>query len=327
MDAKHAFRILIVEDHPAVRKQLEFTLSKAGFDTASVENGRQALELFSRNFFPILLTDWMMPEMSGLELCHTIRITPTPGYVYIILLTAKSLKEDIVSGLKAGADDYLSKPFDTEELIARIKTGIRILSLENTLKKANKEIRLLSITDPLTKCYNRSYLADKLPDEIKRARRYKRSLSIALCDIDHFKRINDTHGHQVGDRILNIVVKQLMNSIRSGVDWIARYGGDEFLIVLPETDISGARNMASRLNCELAKHTITVEEHTVQVTASFGITGIDRFTLEKYISPDLLIRTADDCLYQSKADGRNRITSRKLLEDILQLTYNTSLNR
>jgi two-component system cell cycle response regulator len=323
MNDERTVRILIAEDHPSLRKQLEFTLSKAGFDTTSVENGRQAIELFSRNFFPILLTDWMMPEMNGLELCHTIRITPMPGYVYIILLMAKSLKEDTISGLEAGADDFLRKPFDMEELIARIKTGTRILNLENSLKKANKEIRLLSITDPLTKCYNRGYLVNKLQNEIKRARRNKRPLSIALCNIDHFKKINDTYGNQVGDRMLNIFVEYLKNSIRAGMDWIVRYGGDEFLIVFPETGIAEARDTASRLKCDLTRNVITFEEHTIQITASFGRTGFDRITPEKYISPDMLIRAADECLYQSKMEGRNRVKAKELWRESLRLTHKT----
>ncbi len=323
MREKQKYQILIVEDHPALRKQLVLVISKAGFTTAAVENGRKALELCEEKFFPILLTDWMMPEMSGLELCSAIRSSQPPGYVYIILLTAKSSKEDIVIGLEAGADDYLSKPFDTQELIARIKTGTRILDLENSLKRASEEIRILSITDPLTGCYNRAFLADKFPEEIKRARRYRRPLSVAICDIDHFKSINDTHGHQVGDELLNVFVRHLRDSIRSGVDWIARYGGDEFLIVLPETKVTGAHGMASRLCNDLSAKPIGVRDLKFHMTASFGISGFDRITPDKFISPDSLINTADECLYLSKSEGRNRVTARKLLKERLRLEWKT----
>lgn len=151
MNIERIARILIAEYHLDLRKQPEIILSEAEFDTTSVKNGRQALELFTRNFFPILLAGLMMPEMSGLEHSHAIRITPMPGYVNIIMITPKSSKKIIDRGLEAGVDDFLRKPFRTEELISRIKTGKRIFNLENSLNKANKEIRLLSITDPLTR--------------------------------------------------------------------------------------------------------------------------------------------------------------------------------
>jgi PleD family two-component response regulator len=157
------FPILLAEDHPTTRKVLEKTLIKAGHKVSSVENGRQALELFKQKFFPIVLSDWMMPEMTGLELCRAIRKNASDGYVFIVLLTSKDSKDDIVLGLEAGADDYLTKPTHPAELLARIKTGMRILELERSLKKANKEIRALSITDPLTGAYNRNYLNERLP--------------------------------------------------------------------------------------------------------------------------------------------------------------------
>ena len=213
---KHQFPILIAEDNPVSRKLLEKTLVKAGYETVSMENGRKALEIFNKRFFPIVLTDWMMPEMDGLELCRAIREndSASSGYVFIILLTAKDHKEDIVKGLEGGADDYLTKPFDHAELIARLNTARRILELEKSLRDANEEIRILSITDPLTKTYNRGYLNDRLPNEIKKARRYGHPLSLILCDIDHFKRVNDTYGHQVGDEVL-----REFTSNRSGLTW------------------------------------------------------------------------------------------------------------
>ena len=149
---------MIAEDNAVSRKLLEKILIKGGHEVVSAENGREALELFNKDFFPIILTDWLMPEMNGIELCKTIRESSTERYVFIILLTAKDSKDDIVVGLEAGADDYLTKPINNAELMARINTGKRILELESSLKRANKEIKLLSITDPLTGCYNRGYL-------------------------------------------------------------------------------------------------------------------------------------------------------------------------
>ena len=176
----NSFPILIVEDDPVSRRLLEATLTKAGYEVVTAENGYKALEIFEKRFFPIIVTDWMMPEMDGLSLTKTIRTKATSGYVFIFLLTAKSSKEDIITGLEAGADDYLTKPFNRGELMARLKTATRILELEESLKRANEEIRLLSITDALTGSFNRAYMDEMLPKEVKRSIRYGRPLSMIM---------------------------------------------------------------------------------------------------------------------------------------------------
>ena len=306
--SKELFPVLIAEDNPVSRKLLEKTLIKSGYEVVSVENGRMALELFDKRFFPFILTDWMMPEMDGLELCRAIRKKVLPGYVFIVILTAKDSKDDIVTGLEAGADDYLSKPFNQSELIARLKTGIRILKLEKSLKEANEEVRLLSITDPLTKCYNRGYLTDSLPIEIKRAKRYDRHLSIILCDFDHFKKVNDTYGHQAGDQVLKEFVHYISKSLRQEVDWVARYGGEEFIIVLPETDINGASAVAERLRRVVSKERITLPDgKKIHITASFGVSGFSPETADTTISSEDLINVADRCLYRAKEEGRYKV--------------------
>ena len=304
------FPILIVDDDIVSRTLVKKYLNKAGFEVATADNGKQAMGLFQDRFFPIVLTDWMMPEIDGPQLCRLIRDTKTDGYVFIILITSRDSKTDIVSGLEAGADDYLTKPIHSAELIARIQTGIRILKLEKSLKQANEEIRLLSITDPLTGCYNRGYLNQHFPQELNRSRRYKRPLSIVLCDIDHFKRVNDEHGHQAGDEVLVKFSECILNEIRKEVDWVVRYGGEEFLIVLPETDDRGAYTMAERLRKAIAGLRIASEDKILQITSSFGGASItyknEQTTCE--ITMDALIKTADDQLYQSKNKGRNRVT-------------------
>ena len=300
------FPILIAEDDPVSRKLLEKILIKAGNKVVSVENGQKALELFNDKFFPIVLTDWMMPEMDGLELCRAIRKNTYPGYIFIILLTAKDSKDDIIRGLRAGADDYLTKPFSHAELVARLNTGKRVLELERSLKDANEEIRILSITDPLTGTYNRGYMTERLPQEIKRARRYSRALSIILCDIDHFKKVNDTYGHLAGDRVLKDFARCIRHSIRQDVDWTARYGGEEFLIVLPETDVNGASVMAERLKSELSQRVTETQGKQISITASFGVTGFGPDTPDEMISPEAMISKADKYLYQAKREGRNR---------------------
>lgn len=306
-DSNGHFPILVAEDDPVARKILEKTLIKEGHEVVSVENGRKAFELFKERFFPIILTDWMMPEMDGIELCRAVRNHQASGYVFVIILTSKDSKNDIVTGLNSGADDYVNKPFNPPELKARIKTCMRILELERSLKEANENIRILSITDPLTKSYNRGYITECLPKEINRAIRYERPLSLVLCDIDHFKKVNDTYGHQAGDQVLIEFVHSIKNSIRQDLDWIARYGGEEFLIVLPETGPQGACILAERIRNRISKHKFIFQEKAIHVTCSFGISGFDSATSDENISSESLINTADKYLYQCKLEGRNRV--------------------
>ncbi|MGB5748509.1 MAG: sensor domain-containing diguanylate cyclase [Desulfobacterales bacterium] len=174
-----------------------------------------------------------------------------------------------------------------------------------SLEKANKEIKLLSRTDSLTGCYNRGHLNELLPREIKRALRYKHSLALAMCDIDHFKKVNDTYGHQCGDEVLKIFVQSITDLIRADTDWLARYGGEEFLLVLPETKLENAYGLAERLRKHIAKKIIETEEDKVSITASFGVTGFDASTSSNDITPETLINTADKYLYEAKKQGRN----------------------
>jgi len=304
---KGSYPILLVEDDAISRKMLEKILINEGFKVASVENGKEALALFREHFFPIVLTDWLMPEMDGSELFKTIRNEKHEGYVYIILLTAEDSKDDIISGLESGADDYLTKPANHAELVARLKNGLRILDLEKSLKSANEEIRILSITDPLTGIYNRGYLNERLPQEIKRSIRYKRSLSFILCDIDRFKSVNDNYGHLAGDTILKGFVGCITDSIRDQIDWSARYGGEEFLIVLPETDFLGAKHLAERMRAVVSEKDHIIGDKKVRITASFGVSGFSPDTLKKNMLVDDMLNHVDKYLYKAKDGGRNRV--------------------
>ena len=192
-------------------------------------------------------------------------------------------------------------------MVARVNTGIRILKLEQSLKKANEEIRLLSITDPLTGCFNRGYLNDRLCYEIKRSQRYYHPLSLVLADIDHFKRVNDTYGHQVGDEVLRIFAGCIQKEIRKKIDWVVRYGGEEFLIVLPETNKLGAFSVAERLRETVANTKIAVNGGELKITASFGgACAAFRTNPTNEMTPERLINLADEQLYRSKNAGRNR---------------------
>jgi two-component system, cell cycle response regulator len=306
-NCKKLFPVLLAEDQEISRKLTEKILHKAGINVTSVENGKKALELFKKQFFPIILSDWMMPEMDGIELCRAIRSTKSAGYVFIILLTARDSKEDIIAGLEAGADDYLAKPFNPGELNARIKTGMRILELERSLKNANEEIKKLSVTDPLTGCYNRGYLNDRLSKDITYALRYKHPLSLILCDIDHFKIVNDNYGHQAGDRVLIDFVNCIQQTFRNKIDWLVRYGGEEFIIVLPETSVEGAKVLAERLRIRISHQKTQIDHVEIKITASFGIAGFTHRTHKEKISDLNLITKADQLLYQAKEEGRNRI--------------------
>jgi len=301
------FPVLVVEDDTVSRKLLEITLRKAGYRVTSVKNGLEALDIFKSSFFPIVLTDWMMPEMDGVQLCRAIREEVSTGYVFIFMLTARGSTDDLVEGLEAGADDYLTKPFNRAELIARLKTATRILELERSLKEANEEIRILSITDSLTGSYNRTYMNQNLPKEVRRATRYNRPISLVMVDIDHFKRVNDTYGHQAGDQVLKGLVETITASVRSGIDWVARYGGEEFLVVFPETEFQKAMGLAERLRRDVSDMKIQIKGDTIQVTASFGVSGFSPSTSPKEISHEAVINLADQALYQAKREGRNRV--------------------
>ncbi len=291
---------------------LEKTLTKAGYEVVSVKDGHEALTSLSERFFPIVITDWIMPGMDGLQLCRTIRKRVFAGYVFIFLLTVRDSKDDMIAGLEAGADDYLTKPFNRGELFARLKTATRILELEKFLKKANEEIRILSITDTLTGCYNRAYMDERFPKELKRAVRYGHPISVILIDVDHFKAVNDTYGHLAGDQVLKRLVGTINESIRSDVDWIARYGGEEFIVVFPETDFEKAKLLAERLRRKVSRRMIQFKEEKIRITASFGIAGFTSSDSLRDISYEAVISLADKSLYQAKQEGRNRVRGRSI---------------
>jgi two-component system cell cycle response regulator len=304
---KSDFPILIAEDNPVSRRLMEMTLRQADYEVVSAENGVEALKIFKRRFFPIVLTDWGMPEMDGLQLCRSIRENPAEGYVYIFLITGRDSKKDLIVGLEAGADDYLTKPIDRSELIARLKTAVRVLELEKSLKNAYEKIRVLSITDKLTGCYNRTYMDEYLAKEIKRAKRYHRPLSLLLTDIDHFKRVNDSYGHQAGDLVLRNFVAIIRKDLRKDVDWIARYGGEEFLIVLPETDFESAMGLAERLRKAITESVLVSDDREISITASFGVAGFRPSDQRITIPCEAIIDQADKALYRAKKDGRNKV--------------------
>jgi two-component system, cell cycle response regulator len=301
------WRILLVDDEPTQRLIMARLLKRAGDEVENAGNGREALTKLEAGEFQLMITDWEMPEMDGIALCSAVRSLQDKAYVYIILLTARDAIEHVVTGLQAGADDYLTKPVIEPELMARLNTGKRIVTLERSLRTANEENRRLSITDPLTGAYNRRHLMEQLPREIDRASRYGRKLSVIMCDVDHFKKINDTHGHQIGDEVLKWFVNNLNKGVRNS-DWVARYGGEEFVVVLPETSVESGAVAAEHLRSQIAAEPFITGTTSLPVTASFGASGW-RGIVPGGSTVDALMAKCDASVYASKAAGRNRVTT------------------
>lgn len=298
--------MLLVDDEPVQRMLVGRMLTRAGFEVVTAEDGEQALKLLALGDISLLVTDWEMPRLDGLSLCRAVRSMNLEHYVYVIVVTSRDAVEHVVMGLQAGADDYLVKPVLEPELLARLNTGKRLIDIERSLRVANEENLRLSITDPLTGMYNRRYLMDQLHRELDRAQRYQHPLSLMLCDVDHFKRINDTHGHQTGDEVLIRFAQSLRQSLRD-TDWIARYGGEEFVVVLPETTIANATAVAERCRTSLAATPYQIADAIVPVTASFGVSGWEP-GMGVETAFDRLIAAADSGVYASKSGGRNRVT-------------------
>ena len=304
--------ILLAEDDPVARMLMTRFLKNAGYEVDAVANGSEALDKMTSRYYPMLVTDWEMPQMDGIALCKAVRNMQLDGYVYALLLTARDAKEHIIAGLEAGADDYLVKPVHEAELIARLNAGRRILALEHSLRVANQRNRILSITDALTGAYNRRYLMEQLPREFERCRRYGYPLSVLMCDLDHFKQVNDQRSHAAGDDVLQQFASRAQKFIRGNSDWIARYGGEEFLIVLPETGYDESLIVAEKLRHLIASTPFPTRAGDVSVTASFGVasTGLQGPDLTLHV--ETLIRAADESLYKAKMAGRNCLTGQEL---------------
>lgn len=304
--------ILLAEDDPVTRMLMTRFLKKAGYEVTAVGDGEEALERMSERYYPILVTDWEMPSMDGVELCKAVRNLQLDGYVYSLLLTARNAKEHIIAGLEAGADDYLIKPVHEPELIARLNTGRRILALEHSLRAANDRNRILSVTDALTGAFNRRYMMDQLPRELERCRRYGIPLSVIMCDVDHFKQVNDRYGHAAGDDVLQQFTARIQRAIRSLSDWLARLGGEEFLVVLPDTAHAGALKVAEKIREVVSTAPFMTRAGDVPVTASFGVASTFEQGPDLALKVETLLRTADECLYGSKQNGRNRTTAAEI---------------
>jgi diguanylate cyclase (GGDEF)-like protein len=255
---------------------------------------------------PLAIVDWIMPGLTGVEICRRLRIEQgQEPYTYLMLLTSKNQKEDLIEGMDAGADDYITKPFDQHELQVRLRAGRRIVELQT-------QLRHQATRDALTGVYNRSKVFEVFHRELQRSIRERIPLGAILVDLDHFKSVNDTFGHLAGDEVLRVAAQRLQSSIRS-YDVVGRYGGEEFLILMPNCDEAAARTQAERLRAVLAGDPVTLETAGGKrhgMTASFGVTISNPFAIGE--TPEGLLGTADEALYEAKRSGRNRVVFQAL---------------
>jgi len=310
---KKSKRILIAEDDPVSRRMLESLLSKWAYDVTVVTDGIEALRLLDGPDAPRLaILDWMMPGMEGVQICRRIRERKDRPYIYLLLLTARSQKQDLLEGLELGADDYLTKPFDAQELRARLRAGDRILTLQDDLLAAQAELHFRATNDALTGIPNRPAILDALGRELARQVRDERPFGIVLADIDHFKNVNDNYGHLSGDEVLRTVAQRLRESMRL-YDSVGRYGGEEFLIVAPFADVSGTMNLAERIRSNIESEPVFAHASPIRVTASLGVAVSNH---SPSVDARALLQLADDALYRAKENGRNRCELAAGLESV-----------
>jgi two-component system cell cycle response regulator len=294
--------VLIAEDDPICRRVLQNRLANWGYRVITTENGLEAWEILQQDNAPdLLILDWMMPGIDGPELCRRIREKQSPIYPYILLVTGKDDTQDVVRGLEAGADDYLSKPVDPTELRARLQVGKRILTLQHELIRAREELRFRANHDALTGVLSRAAILSLLDREVQRGARAGTSTGILMLDLDHFKTVNDTYGHVTGDAVLKEVGQRINQAVRS-YDFLGRYGGEEFLAVLSECGPTDLRTVAERVSSAIADVPIQAAATSLSVTISVG--GVVTSNLAPGVD---LLSAADALLYEAKANGRNRV--------------------
>jgi len=289
LEPSSSCRVLIVDDDALVLKQLTALVVLGGYETQTASSGAAALQILSETPCQIVLTDWHMPDMEGRG-----------------LVTARSARSDIVAGLAGGADDYVVQGSTTEELLGRIGVGRRVGQLERSLPVSNRQRRRISLTDAVTGVGNRRFLLKYLPRELERARHSGKPLAVLSCDIDRFRQVNDDHGHETCEGILREFVKHAASCIRQATGWIARSGGEEFVLVLPETNQTEASYIATRLRQALAANMVSTNAGPHRITVTIGLSALESAQALREASVLRLLRAADRGLYASKRLGRDR---------------------
>ncbi|MDQ2666124.1 MAG: diguanylate cyclase [Gemmatimonadota bacterium] len=302
--------VLIVDDHEDNIMVLKVRLESWGYQTASAYNGMDAIKYVEATPPDLILLDVMMPEMDGNEVARHIKGNKSLPFIPIIMQTALDSTDSKVIGLEAGADDYITKPIDFAELKARLRSMLRIKRLQEALEEREKELlevneklTFMSQTDGLTGLDNRRHLNERIEEMFSHAKRLNEPFSLVMCDLDKFKSVNDTYGHQAGDEVLKQLANILKDEARE-IDRVGRYGGEEFMLLLPGTVLDAAVTFAERVRKRLEAHTFTFTGGTLTRTASFGVAGWPHPKVEQ---SDDLVRTADDALYVAKETGRNKV--------------------
>ncbi|MFY9256753.1 MAG: diguanylate cyclase [Fuerstiella sp.] len=297
-------RVLIAEDDLIAQAMLVSALESWGYRPILATDGREALDIMSQPDPPqMAILDWTMPSMSGIEVCRHIRQHNPIPYTFIVLLTHRDEQTDRLTGLESGADDFVTKPFDPRELRLRLRTGLRILQLQQQLEDARDASRLEANSDQLTGLWNRRSLHPRLEREIARCRESRRSLSVIMLDIDHFKSINDGAGHAYGDSALKLVAQTIKQGARAD-DFVGRFGGDEFIVVLPGADEDVAKRAAERIRLDISSSQLLSVENPFSITVSIGVAEVTGIAV---LTPEIALSMADRALYAAKRAGRNRV--------------------
>jgi len=293
--------VLVAEDDPVTLRLLEATLQKWGYEVITARSGKEAEEAVLRKGVRLLICDWMLPGVSGTELCRRLRSAEAGRFVYIIILSARDRKEDLIEGLKAGADDYLTKPFDRQELEVRLRAGQRLIDLQQDLLATQERLTQMATHDGLTGLWNHQAILEALERESARHVREQKPFAVAMADLDRFKLVNDTWGHPVGDTVLAEVAARMTSCIRP-YDALGRYGGEEFLLVLPGCDGESAFKIAQRVQLAVSDRSIATSAGPISLTISVGVASTA--DLPSASGTDL-VKGADTALYDAKRQGRN----------------------
>jgi two-component system cell cycle response regulator len=297
-------RILIADDDPICCCMLSTLLSKEGHEVTVAKDGVESWNILQAQDAPDLaILDWQMPGLDGLEVCRRLRQLEQKPYVFVILLTANNQRNDLLEGLQAGVDDYMTKPLDPALLRARLEVGRRILDLQANLMAAQEKLRFQADHDSLTGLYNRSAVLRHLRRELSRAQRDRAPLGVVIGDLDHFKHINDTYGHPAGDRVLCEAAHRIASSVRV-YDTVGRVGGEEFLIILPGCDASSTLAKAERIRENVGRELVDLGGRQARISISLGVVSADPF---ETVDEAELVARADVALYQAKESGRNRV--------------------
>jgi diguanylate cyclase (GGDEF)-like protein len=312
---KQPTKMLIADDSAVSRKLVEYAFSDKQYSLIFAKNGREAVQRVAEHDPELVILDWLMPDLTGPEICQHIRANPGAGHAYIIVLTGKTEKQSVVAGLGAGADDYLTKPFDEDELVARVGVGLRTVQLHRQIESKNVLLRELALTDTLTGLPNRRAIEDWAARQLSSAVRHGFSFYVVMIDLDHFKTVNDTHGHGAGDIVLKKFAEILRANCRSS-DICGRLGGEEFLLAFTHASEGGAALVTERVRAQLGAVHFQFPGQTLTVTASFGVAGILGMKAPDFNS---LLSRADTALYSAKRRGRNRIEIAPALRETLDI--------